>query len=130
MVHGRFQRQHTFGSITDNRSQVPSDSFGFVWLFSFRLSIASRYAPLEARLHAVQCSIDSWRNGRNLSAQFLLDAEQVKSIVVSDKVDCKTKMSVAPGASDSVQIGLGVFREIEINDNINALNVNPSCEKI
>ena len=49
---------------------------------------------------------------------------------MSDKVDCETEVSESSRATDSVEVGLGGFGEIKVDDNIDSLDVYPPGQEI
>lgn len=66
----------------------------------------------------------------DLSAQLLLDLVQIQSIVPSNQIDSKTKMSKSPGTPNAMEISLCIFWEIEVDDNVDGLNVDTTSEQI
>lgn len=99
-------------------------------------------APRQRVLHAgvqlvlvlilgnVQPLVDILRDRLDFRVQLGFDVLQRKSIVVRDEVDRNAQMSIATGSADSVEICLGVFREIEIDDDIDRWNVDTAREQI
>jgi hypothetical protein len=51
-------------------------------------------------------------------------------VIVSDKVDGHTQVTIATRSTNSVKVGLCMFREVKVDDHIHSLNVNTSCEQI
>jgi len=80
--------------------------------------------------HSVQVLVDVLRNRADLAVEFFLNLEQVGLVVFSDEVDGDTEMSKTTRSTDSVEMGLCILREIEVDDNIHTLDVDTSCEKI
>ena len=66
----------------------------------------------------------------DLGVQLVLNLEQVLLIVISDEVDCKTKMTKSTRSAYSVEIGLGKSWEVEIDDNVDGLNINTSGKNV
>lgn len=52
------------------------------------------------------------------------------AILVGDEVDCETQVAEAARAADAVQIGLGVLREVEVDDHIHGLDVDTAREQV
>jgi len=51
-------------------------------------------------------------------------------VLIGDKVDGHTKMAVSSGPADTMQICLGLLREVKVDDNVHSLNVYTSCEQV
>ena len=51
-------------------------------------------------------------------------------IIFSDEVDGKTQVTKTPRSSDSVKIGLCIFREVEINDHVYREDINTSSKNV
>jgi hypothetical protein len=51
--------------------------------------------------------------------KLILDLEELLLVVLSDEVDGETKVSETARPTDSVEVGLGVAREVKVDDNIN-----------
>merc|ERR1712159_224761 len=70
------------------------------------------------------------RDGLDGGAKLLLDPVEVEAVIVSHEVDSKTKVTKASGTADTVQVGLGVLGEIEVDHHVHGLDVNASCEQV
>lgn len=55
---------------------------------------------------------------------------QVDTVVIGDEVDSKTQVAKASRPSDSVQVCFGILWEIEVDDHVDRLDVNTSCEQV
>lgn len=66
----------------------------------------------------------------NLGSQLLLDAVKVEPVFPVDQVDGETKVSETTGATNTVEVGLGVLGEIEVDDNVDGLNINTTGQQI
>ena len=51
-------------------------------------------------------------------------------VVVSDKVDSDTEVSISSWSADTMQVGLRVFGEVEVDHHVHRLNVYTSGEEI
>jgi hypothetical protein len=51
-------------------------------------------------------------------------------IVVGYQIDSKTQVTKPTGATDPVKVGLAVFGEVKIDDNIHRLNVDSSGKQV
>ena len=51
-------------------------------------------------------------------------------VLVGDEVDGNPEMSVATTSSDSVKVGLRVFGEVEVDDDVDGGDVNTTSEEI
>lgn len=78
----------------------------------------------------IELLLDDRGNRLNLSTQLLLDAIQVEAIIPVDEVDSQTQMSKATGTTNAVKIRLGIFREVEVDNNINCLDINTTRQQI
>jgi hypothetical protein len=85
---------------------------------------------LSSHLRAVELLLDVRRNGLDLRPQLLLDAVKVEPVVVRNEVDRQTQVAEAPRPPDAVQIGLAVFREVEVDDNVDRLDVDAAREEV
>ena len=79
---------------------------------------------------AVNVAIDDRGDRLDFRAQLLLDAVKVESVLECDEVDSQTKMPETARTSDSVKVGLGIFGEIKVDDNVDGLNVYATSEKV
>jgi hypothetical protein len=70
------------------------------------------------------------RDRLDLRAQLLLDAVQVEPVVVRDEVDRQAQVPKPPRAADAVQVGLAVFREVEVDDDVDGLDVDAAREEV
>ena len=78
----------------------------------------------------VQALVDVLRNGLDLSAKLLLNSVQVEAVLPIDQVDSQTKVTETAGTTDTVEVGLGVLGEIEVDDNVYSLNIDTTSEEI
>jgi hypothetical protein len=60
----------------------------------------------------------------------LFDAEQIHAIVVSNKIHGDAQVTETAGSTDSVQVRLRILREVEVDDDVDALNVDSSREEV
>lgn len=81
-------------------------------------------------LSNVESFIDIPRNGSNFGAQLLFYAMQGKSVIIGDQVNRYTKVTEPATSSNPMQVSLGHLREVEVDDNIDSLNVDTTCEQI
>lgn len=78
----------------------------------------------------IQLLLNDWRNWLNFSPELLLDSVQVESIIPVDEVNSETKVSESTRSTNAVKVGLGVFGEVEVDNNVYSLNINTASEKI
>jgi hypothetical protein len=78
----------------------------------------------------VEVLVDGLWDGLNLSPQFLLDLVEVESIVPIDEIDSKTEMTESTGSTNSMEVRLGIFGEIKVDNNVDSLNIDTTSEKI
>lgn len=50
--------------------------------------------------------------------------------VICNEVDCHTEMTKSTRSTNSMQVGLSVLGEVEVDDNVHSLNINTSCKDI
>ena len=62
--------------------------------------------------------------------QFILDFEHVMLIILSNEIDCNTKMTKPTRTPNPMQVGVRRPREVEIDDHIDRQNVDTSREEI
>ena len=62
--------------------------------------------------------------------KFLLDFNHIKLIFISDEIDGQSEVTESSRSSDSVQVGLGIFWEIEVDDYIDRLDIDTSGDQI
>lgn len=82
------------------------------------------------RIIDIEFLVDVLWNRLDFCSQFLLNLIQIEAIVPVDKVDCKTQVPKTSRAADSVKVGLSIFGEIEVNDNIDSLDINTASQQI
>jgi hypothetical protein len=62
--------------------------------------------------------------------EFVLNRKQVVLVVLSDEVDGQTEMSKTTRPSNSVQVGLSVLREVEVDDHIDRNDIDTTSEQV
>jgi hypothetical protein len=60
----------------------------------------------------------------------LFNPVDIETVLVGHEVNGETQMTKASGTTNSVKIGLRVLGEIKVDDDIDSLNVNTTCEQI
>ena len=78
----------------------------------------------------VKALVDARGNGLDLGAEIAFNVVEVEAVVPVNEVDGQTKVAVAAGAANAVQVGLSVLGEVEVDDDINGLNVNATGEEV
>lgn len=66
----------------------------------------------------------------DLGAEFLLDPVEVVPVVGRDQVDRETEVTVTARTTDPVQVRLGRFREVEVDDDVDGLDVDTAGEQV
>ena len=51
-------------------------------------------------------------------------------VVIGDEVDGHTQVTITTWSADSVKVGFSVLGEIKVDDYVDSLDVNTSCEQI
>ena len=51
-------------------------------------------------------------------------------VIIGDEVDGHTQVTITTWSADPVKVGFGVLGEIEVDDHVDSLDVNTSCEQI
>jgi len=69
-------------------------------------------------------------NRHNSRVEFLFDTIQVESIFVGDEVDGNSQVAISSRSSNTMQVGLRVLGEVEVDDNVDRLNIDSSGEQI
>ena len=78
----------------------------------------------------VEALVNGGRDGLNFGAEIAFDVIEVEPVIPADQVDSQTQMSVTPRAANTMEVRLGVFGEIEIDDDVDSLNVDTTGEQI
>lgn len=78
----------------------------------------------------VQLLVDVLRDWQDFGAELLLDAVEIESVVPIDQIDGQTKMSETTRPADSVQICLGVLREVKVDDHVDGLDVDTAGQEV
>ena len=52
------------------------------------------------------------------------------AVLVGDQIDGDTKVAKSSGTTDAVQVGLGHFGKVKVDDHIHGLNVNTTSKEI
>lgn len=78
----------------------------------------------------VEALVDTSGDGLDLGTEIALNVVEIEAILPVDQVNGKTKVTVATGTTNSVQVGLGILREIKVDDNVDSLDVDTASEKI
>ena len=69
-------------------------------------------------------------HGVDFCIQLFLDFDHVLLVSFGNEVDSQTDLSEPAGTSNSVQIGAAFWREVEVDDNVDGLNVDTSGNEI
>jgi hypothetical protein len=80
--------------------------------------------------YGVQVFVDVLRNREDLGVELIFDSEQVVLVVLSDEVDSQTEMSKTTRSSNSMQVGLSILREVEVDNDINRNDIDTTCEQV
>lgn len=51
-------------------------------------------------------------------------------VVISDEIDSNTQMTESTRSANTVQVGLGHFREIEVDDHVDGLDINTTSKQV
>ena len=62
--------------------------------------------------------------------QFIFNLEEIVLVILSDKVDSETQVAETTRAADSVEIGLRVPREIEVDNDIHRHDIDTTSEEV
>ena len=68
--------------------------------------------------------------GLNLSPKLLLNPVQVESVIPVDQIDGQAQMSKSAGSTNAMKVSLRIFREVEVDDNVNSLDIDTTRQKI
>lgn len=86
--------------------------------------------PVTVKLFAIERLVDVGRNGRNLSAQLLLDAVEVEPVLVRDETDGKPTVAKPARAADTMKVSLRALGEVKVDDDIDGLNIDTAREQV
>jgi hypothetical protein len=78
----------------------------------------------------IQPLIDLLWNGLYLRPQFLLDAIQVKPILVRDEVDGESQMTKTSRPAYAVEVRFRVLWKVKVDDDIDSLDIYTTGEEI
>lgn len=78
----------------------------------------------------VEILVDCSGNRLNSAAKFLFNFVEIVPIIPCHKVDGNTQVTKASATTNSMEVGLSVLGEVEVNDDVDGLNINTTSEKI
>jgi hypothetical protein len=78
----------------------------------------------------IQPSINGLWNGLDLRPELLLNLIQIEPILECHKIDRETKVTKTSRTTNTMQVGLAVFREIKVDDNIHGLDIDTTGEEV
>lgn len=78
----------------------------------------------------IEFLVDRLRNRLDLCAELLLNLVEIETVIPVDEVDRQTQMSKTSGSANSVQVGLSVLWEVEVDDHVNRLDIDTSGEQV
>ena len=79
---------------------------------------------------SVEALVNILGDALDLGVQLIFYLKQVLLVILSHEVDAHTEMTESTRSSNSVQIGLSILGEIEVDNNVHGLDVNSSGEDI
>ena len=94
------------------------------------LRVGDRTRNRIGRVVNVEVLLNDLGDGLDLSTKLLLYPVQIEPVFPVDQVDGQTQVSESTGTTDSVQVSLGVLREVKVDDNIDSLNINTTSQQI
>lgn len=99
-------------------------------LASGHIRDGERSGDVLAGLGNVEVLVNLGRDGLDLGSKLLLNLVQVVSVVPVNQVDGNTEMAKSTRSTDSMEIGLGVLGEVEIDDHVDGLDINTSGQQV
>lgn len=78
----------------------------------------------------IETLVNTRRDWLDFSPQVSFDIVKIESVVPVDQVDSQTKMAITTRPTNTVEIRFGIFRKVEIDDNIYGLNIDATRQKI
>lgn len=84
---------------------------------------------LRSIIH-VELLVDGRWDWLDLSAKLLLDLVEVEPVIPVDEVDGQTKVSETSRTTDTVEVGLSVLWEVEVDDNVHSLDIDTTSQEI
>ena len=82
------------------------------------------------RIVSIKLLVDGLWNGSNLGTELLLDFVKVEAVIPVDQVDRNSQMSETSRSTNTMEVGLRILREIEIDDYVDSLDVDATGKKI
>jgi len=78
----------------------------------------------------VKTAIDDAGDGHDFRTQLLLDAVKIEAVLIRDEIDGNTEMTKSTATANSVEVGLGVLGEIEVDDDIDSLDIDTTRQEV
>ena len=60
----------------------------------------------------------------------MLNAIQIKPVLIRNKVNCKTQMTKPTRPANAMEICLGILGEIEVDDDVDGLDIDTASEEV
>lgn len=78
----------------------------------------------------VETAVNLGRDWTDLRSQILLHHPQGVTIIVCDQVHRQSQVTKTPRPANAVKVRLSVLREVEVDDNVHALDVDAPREEV
>lgn len=79
---------------------------------------------------AIEMFFNVGRHWVDFGVQFFLNFDDVLLVSFGDEIDGESDLSKSTWSSDSVKISAAFWREVEVENNINSLNINTSSYQV
>ena len=104
---------------------------GLGGLLSVRPHVRGNWARNRLRIVIdIQALVNGCGYGLDLSAQVALNVVQIEPIIPVDEVDGQTKMAIPARATDAMEVGLGVFGEVKVDNDVDSLDIDTAGEQV
>lgn len=92
--------------------------------------VRDRAGDVLRRIIDVKLLVNVLGDGLDFSAQLLLNLIQVEAVLPVDQVNSETQVTETAGTTNTVQVGLSVLGEIEVDDDVDGLNIDTTSQQI
>jgi hypothetical protein len=78
----------------------------------------------------VELLVDILGDRLDFCAELLFNLVQIEPILPVNEVDSKTQVSKSTRATNTVEVGFSILREVEVDDNIDCLNIDTASQQV
>ena len=82
------------------------------------------------RSDSVKVLVNILRNRLDLGVQVIFNVKHVVLVILADEVDSKTQVTKPARTTDSVQVSIGLPREVEVDDHVDRNDIDTTRKHI